>query len=155
MSDQNARQLLEELLKLEGLRNPNAGTGKRQFIRFVVRGDAEMSKMDRSRLASHPLPVQLRDLGRGGIGIVSQHEFEVDSTWRCDFIQHGYSVGQIAVIVRHCRQVRDGVNLVGLQFCMDHGLLALLGVDIQQLHDCDGPNPLGDTAQFLPPAEVA
>ncbi|MCC6581754.1 MAG: hypothetical protein IT440_15080 [Phycisphaeraceae bacterium] len=155
MSDTNAQALLDELTRLEDLRNPNRCEGKRQFQRFVVRGDAEMAKMDRSRIDELPIPVLLRDLGRGGVGFITQIPLEVNSVWRVCFLQHGYTVGQMAVIVRHCRTVREGVHLIGAQFCSESGLLYQMGINPQAVRDGDAPAAITDAGAFLAPSEVA
>jgi len=155
VADANAKKLLEELIQLEGLRNPNHAAGKRQFTRHVVRSEAEFVPMDRRRLEQVPSLVQLRDLGRGGLGIVAPRQFEVDSLWRVNFIQHGLVVGEISALARHCRSVSGGIYLTGFQFCADSGLLSLLGIDQKALMVDESNDVLGDADMFVAPSEVA
>ena len=69
MSTMRPRSLLDELDKLESLREPEKA-GQRQFRRFVVRGEAELHPMNRNRLDPTPLTIQLRDISRGGVGFL-------------------------------------------------------------------------------------
>jgi branched-chain amino acid transport system permease protein len=81
-----------------------------------------------SLIALKALPVLMRDIGRGGIGFVCDRELPVHTTWHVAFLQHNYQIGSIAVAIKHCRQVRPGVHLVGGQFIINSGMLVMLGV---------------------------
>jgi len=146
--------LLADLARLEGIRDPARDTGQRQFQRFVVRGDAELHVMDRHG-DDQPIPIQIRDIGRGGMGFICQQPLDSNSTWRAAFLHRGYVFGQQALIVRHCRQVQAGVYLVGSQFCIESGLMCLLGVDPDAIRDGDSPAGTITPPHFLSPGEVA
>lgn len=160
MAGRRPETLLAELNRLETLRNPGkAGDQQRQFNRFVVRGDAELHPMSRSRLDRSPIEIKIRDVGRGGLGFICHERVEPGSNWRVHFLQHGYVVGQQALIVRHCRPVSEGLYLVGSQFVADTGLLTTLGVDPGAILDGDSleeqPGNDDTAIGFLPPSEVA
>lgn len=132
MAASNPYRLLDVLGQLEKGReatSPNSGIGQRKFTRFVVRGEAELRAMDRIDTDAGSVQVLLRDIGRGGVGFVSQEKLATNSIWRLCFYQHGYMIGHQAVIVKHSREIEPGVYLAGGQFCIESGLLALLGVD--------------------------
>lgn len=156
MGAPNPQSLLAELSALERLRDPSI-TGQRQFQRFVVRGDAELLPMDHSAVDEQPIHVLMRDLGRGGIGFISQKPLEAGSTWHCHFYQRGYVIGRQALIVRHCRQIQDGVFLIGAQFCVETGIMMMLGVNPAAIREGDRPVSVNDTdtAAYLAPGEVA
>lgn len=142
--------LLEELKRLEKLRVPKRST-QRRFQRFRVRADAELHPMDASQYDRTPLEIKLRDIGRGGIGFVCETPLAIGSVWRIDFMQRGYVIGRQAMIVRYCCDVRDGLYLIGAQFCIDTGLLMLLGIDAGTISDEEASHPADD---FLSPNEV-
>jgi hypothetical protein len=123
-------------------------------MRFVVRGDAELHKMECNRLEDYPIQVQLRDLGRGGVGFVSPIALEVNSTWRSEFHQRGYMIGQVCIIVRHCRAVRDGVFLIGSQICLESGMMYLLGINPEAVREGDSPAAMLDGGNFLAPTDI-
>lgn len=157
MLGRRPESLLAELNRLESLRDPAKSGQQRQFKRFPVRGDAELHPMSRSRLDRQPLEVQLRDLGRGGVGFICHQPLPTGSSWRIAFLQHGYVVGEQAVLIRHCHAVSDGLYLVGGQFIADTGLLTILGLDPGAVLDGDGADTPDEppVAGFLPPSEVA
>ena len=141
--------LLDELSKLERLRQCDAGARRRRHPRFIVRGDAQLFEMDRPSSNDPPMMVMLRDLGRGGIGFVADRPQERGCTRRVRFMQRGYGIGEISIIVRHCRQV-DQIHLVGCQICIENGMMFLLGVDPTTIKEGDSTA----AAAYLPPGEV-
>lgn len=146
-----AQSLLAELRKLENLRHPDARTRRRRHPRFVIRGDAELSPMDRTRIGETPLLVMLRDAGRGGIGFVCDQPLETGTIWHLRLLQHGYGVGETPVSIRHCSQINPQVHLIGSQICLDSGLMLLLGVDPTQMRKESDPQ---DVMDFVAPNEV-
>ena len=149
------QSLLAELAKLEHARDNGCGKRQRQYERFIVRGEAELASMDRSRFEQVPISIQLRDIGRGGLGFLCQQELEVGSTWRVAFLRGSYVVGEQGLIIRYNQQIRDGLYLVGGQFCIETGLMSLLGVDTASLRNADSPAQVADPVRFLAPGEVA
>jgi hypothetical protein len=148
-------KLLEELASLESLRVPNVAQRQRAYKRFVTRGDAELFEMEKRGVDSRPLPVLLRDIGRGGIGFICERELPQLSMWRVQFLQHNYAVGEQAIVIKHCREVRRGVHLVGGQVIMPSGLLVQLGVDHAAIHggmDISGTE--SDDGSFVAPEEM-
>jgi len=147
-------RLLDELDRLEDLRNPSHAAGaQRQFARFVVRGDAELHPMNRSKLDATPVEVKLRDIGRGGFGFIAEQPIEPGTSWRCCFLDRGFVVGEQACIVRHCRRVSDHLYLAGAQIVMPSGILVSLGVDPAQLDD-EVADIKCDDDSFMPPTDL-
>lgn len=155
MDSSEPRKLLAELAKLEGLRNPQSEQKLRAYRRFVLRGDAELQDMERGPNSGAPIPILLRDIGRGGVGFISPQQLEVNSTWRIAFLHRGYAIGHQGVVIRHCRQVQPGTYLVGTQFCIETGLLCMLGLDPIDIREGDTPAKSNDPPLFLAPGEVA
>lgn len=154
MSTTRPHVLLGELDRLESLRDPGR-QGLRSFHRFVARGDAELHPMNRNRLDPTPIEIKLRDISRGGLGFICSHPLPAQSFWRVCFLQHGYVVGEQAVVIRHCRQVSEGVYLIGGQFVMDAGLMITLGVPRSAMEE-DGAVISEETEgeAFVSPGEV-
>ena len=149
--------LLSRLNELEALRDPmRSMAAKRQFERFVLRGEAELQPMGRSRLHQGAVTIQMRDLSRGGMGFVCPQPLPLQSQWRVCFFQRGYLVGQQAMVVCHCTSVDSSLYLVGGNFVIDDGLMVLLGIDPAELMgDGASVEPDDDAGSFLPPADVA
>lgn len=146
------KALLAALSKLENLRDPSAGEGKRQFHRFVVRGEAELVNVDHTDTKPITLPVQIRDVGLGGMGFVSQIPLEVGSVWRVNFLQSGHVIGTQPILIRHSRTVNDALHLIGGQFVIETGILCILGVNPSSIRD---GGKIGESSNFVPPSEVA
>ncbi len=159
MSDPDPKQLLAALAKAESLRDSSGpGAGRRQYQRFVIRGEAELYPMDGNRLDKTPVPVVLRDVGRGGVGFVVQNPLPSHSNWRICFVDHGHVINHQAIVVRYAQEMSQGVFLTGAQFCAETGLLCLLGVDpaaIAVSNDVVQETSVDRPAVFLPPSEVA
>lgn len=145
--------LLCELRRLETLRDGQAnGPGQRQFRRHVVRGEARLFPADGRAIDCRPIDVQLRDVARGGLGLLCQQPLAAGSVWRIEFLQHGHAIAEQTVSIRHCREIGGGIYLCGSQFIASAGLLTLLGVPRADIVT-DGPEDEGDA--FCAPAEVA
>lgn len=154
MSTSRPHVLLGELDRLESLRDPGR-QGLRTFRRFVIRGDAELHPMNRNRLDPTPIEIKLRDLSRGGLGFICSQPLPERSSWRVTFLQHGYVVGMQALMIRHSRQVSDGVYLVGGQFVIDSGLMITLGIPRSAMEESSAIGPdEADSEEFLSPGEV-
>ncbi|MEM6756385.1 MAG: hypothetical protein AAF586_04395 [Planctomycetota bacterium] len=138
--------LLDELDRLESLRAPEkTELCKRHFARFVVRGDAELQPMTRSKLDATPIEIKLRDIGRGGFGFIAEQPLEPGTPWRCAFLDRGYAVGEVACVIRHCDRIGGRLYLAGAQIVVPTGLLATLGVDPARIDEPPaGPTDAGD-----------
>jgi len=155
MTTTRPRSLLDELDRLESLRDPDQA-GQRQFHRFIVRGEVQLHPMSRNRLDPTPINVQLRDLSHGGMGFLSPEPLHRSSTWRACFLEHGYVIGEQALMIRHCREVGTSLYLVGGQFIMETGLMIMLGVspgDLKAAH-AEIEDETRHQADYLPPGDV-
>ncbi|MEX0776975.1 MAG: hypothetical protein WD042_14815 [Phycisphaeraceae bacterium] len=149
------RALLAVLAKLENLRDPARCQGLRQYQRWVVRGDATLHQaVDAGGIDRRPLAIQLRDVSWGGLGFVCDRPLHAKSVWRIHFLHQGMTIGHQCMVVRHCRLVRDNLYLLGGQFCIEAGLLSLLGGD--PTAEIDGRQVEANPGSaFLAPGEVA
>lgn len=147
-------RLLDTLNILERRRHParSPDDDQRQFQRYPVRGDAELYPMDQPRLADEVVHIMLRDIGLGGLHMVSDRWLEPGSTWRVCFLVRGYAVAEQGVVIQHCRSVAEGVCYVGGQFIIDAGLMAVLGVELNLLN---GAQAQDDVSLFVAPADAA
>jgi len=160
MSAQPDRSLLGKLHSIEQAQEaPNTDNHPRLFRRYVVRGDALLHPMNRSRLDATPLDIKLRDLSRGGAGFICNQPLALHSTWRLEVLIGGYAVGAQALIVRHVEEVSAGMYLIGTTFVLDTAIMALLGVEptlLEDAEDITGPRlHQDDDDDFVTPAEVA
>ena len=158
MPRNDPRSVLDQLDRLELMKRPTAPEGRRrQFRRYIARGEATLHPISRRSLDRQPIDVQIRDLGRGGVGFVCTQELWGNSAWRIDFLNRGYSIGQQEIVVRHCSKVDDNLYLIGGQFVCASGLLAEFGVPYHEIEDelDELDKSLQNVEAFLPPSEVA
>lgn len=132
MRDESPDELLRALTELEARRQAHPGVDRRAYPRVPTRGEAELLAIDQTR-PKRAVPIQLRDVGWGGFGFISQVALEEGSQWRAIFLQRGQQVAQQVLAVRHSARVGDGLWLVGSQVCVDAGVVALLGLDSARL----------------------
>jgi hypothetical protein len=145
--------LLDELRRLESLRfNRSIPCGQRQFQRHVIRGDATLFPTEGKSLSDGPIEVQLRDVARGGLGFLCQEPLEAGTIWRVEFRYEGMAVADQTLVVRHHREVGEGLYLCGGQFIVSAGLLSLLGVPRR---DINYETVDGEGFAFFAPADVA
>lgn len=128
--------VVRELHRLESMRDPlieESGRSNRQVRRYPVREEAEVFPMSRHRLNDHGIGVHLRDIGRGGVGFLSDRPIASGQDYRIVFHRDGYAVGSAAINVRYSKPVRSGVHLIGATFAAGAGLLTSLGVQPAEL----------------------
>lgn len=157
MAKLDARALLAVLDKQEESGQSDAKITLRQYHRWAVRGEAELYPLNsQERLDHAPTTIQLRDIGLGGMGFVASGPLAIHSLWQVAFSQHGYPMGRQTVIVRSCRKLDQGLYLIGSQFCIEVGLMCMLGIDPGKLrmHAIQQQATAMDEDAFLPPDKI-
>lgn len=144
--------LLDELEKLESLRDDISGHHRRRDLRFVVRGNANLINLNPHRNQNIPTDAMLRDISRGGVGFLTDRSLDVGSVWRMQFIQQNYGIGETDVIIRFTREIEKHVHIVGCQICMQSGLLYLMGVSPPNIDSATMDITPSDT--FVAPEDV-
>lgn len=156
MSHSEARAILAKIDGLETARQPNNTTGSRLYERFALRHEAKLYTMAKGEANQPPSEIVLHDVSRDGVSFFCQDKVVLRSTWRVGFLHQGYPIAQQPIIVRHCRQVGPDLFLAGAQFCIETGLLCLLGVAESNVFAGDWPSSDDvDPGAFVPPSEVA
>lgn len=150
MTRKDPRELLNVLASLENMRRSPAGPSKRQFPRWVVRGEMELHTVG-TQLERQSISAQIRDVSWGGVGFICDRPLPVDSLWRAEIIQHGYIVGTQMLLIRFRKQVDEDLYLIGSQIIADPAVLLTLGVTPSHLQ-----GQADDTsAAFLAPTDLA
>lgn len=122
-------QWLASLNELEARSNPDADRNHRLFKRYPIRAEAELTPMSRNGLSQDSIMVQIRDLGRGGVGFLSEQPLTIHSMWQMTFLTNGYSVASQGIMVRHNSPVQGGAHLIGAGFILGTGTLVAMGID--------------------------
>ncbi|MEO0965725.1 MAG: PilZ domain-containing protein [Planctomycetota bacterium] len=143
--------VIQEIEKLESLQQTNPNEASRRFVRFIIRGDAELRPAGPNRSDTEPLKISLRDVSRGGLGFLAERPIEVGTFWRCGFGDDGLSVGEMSCIVRRCRPVGPNLFLVGADIVVPIGLLMSLGVSPGCLEGLYRDRPADSSPGFCEP----
>jgi len=154
MNATSQSSLLAALDELEQRRSSDSSESKRSFQRFSIRGEADMRAVHGTKVDSAPVRIHLRDVCRAGIGFLVEQRLEPDTRWRIVFETRGYPVVSQSIIVRHTSEVTPGIYLVGGQFCIDDGLMVLLGVDPARLDEGAQDDVDELSAMFMAPTDV-
>ncbi len=133
--------------------SPDQFTRKRQFDRYSLRGEAILQPIHAATVDVKMLRVQLRNISRTGVGFLATEPIPTGTLWRVTFVIRNYAMGQQTVTIRHSRPIADGVFLTGGQFCIEPGLLHIMGIDPDTLSPCDTDEFL-EMEDFLAPGEV-
>ncbi|MCC7146937.1 MAG: hypothetical protein IT443_10875 [Phycisphaeraceae bacterium] len=152
MRDQ-ARALITALNTLEAKRSQSPAICRRNFRRHVVRAEGLLYPMSVRTESGEPLPIQIRDVGWGGIGFVCSLAVPPNSRWRPCIVRHGQVLAEQPIAVRHSQLVQDDVYLVGGQYCAEGSLLYLLGVELADMADSLNEAEMME-GQFLPPDQA-
>ena len=138
------------------LRDANTPTGMRRYERYEVRCEAELQVMDDDHADHTPIKVAVHEISRGGVAVICQRHLVLHSTWRLCFLHDGHVISQQPVIVRHCMKFDEDWFFVGAQFCIETGLMCLLGVSSTDIFSGDMPGQDDtDPEAFMAPGEVA
>lgn len=128
-------------------------TGKRQFVRRSLRGEAILQTLEDASVEVRTMRVQLRDISQTGIGFLASEPVEPGTVWRVSFVVRNFVVGQQTITVRHSRPIAAGVHFCGGQFCIEPGLLHMMGIDPDSLSEGDSKEFV-EGESFLPPGET-
>jgi hypothetical protein len=154
MTDHNAAALLAQLAALGKTRPSEVPHERRQYRRFEVRAEADLYPMDRRAPHSHPVAALIRDIGQCGAGLIATADLPLDSTWRMAVLNRQLVIAQLPIIIRHSRKLGDAAWLINTQFCIESGLLSMLGINPTAI--CEGhlPGPEELQGEFLAPDEL-
>ncbi len=155
MSRPTPRELIDELDRLEAMRDPSQATkSQRMFDRQNVRTLGQLQAISRNRLQRTAPEVQIRDCSLGGLGFVTSEPADVGSVWSILLYQDGFVVTETVVIVRHCSRVGPGLYLCGAQFCAAPGLMSLMGCHEQFMRSQYNSDHGTELGAFLSPEDL-
>ncbi|MEM6393127.1 MAG: PilZ domain-containing protein [Planctomycetota bacterium] len=154
----NPDEILARLDHLEGQTQADDMQTRRSFRRHPIRAEARLHPVNRLVTEDAVEDIQLRDVGRGGIGFLCKHPLPLNSLYRVDLLNQGYTLSSLEVLVRHVHALSDGLYRIGATFVIQSSLLLELGVSRDSLEGDivhEGSQDEIDGDDFLPPCEVA
>ena len=152
MTPNTSTNLQAALRRLESWQSEPPAAGQRRFARFPARGEAALWPGAAAEAGRTPM-AHIRDVSRGGVGILSTQPAEPGRFWQLQLRDGKVTIATIPGFCRFCRQVLPGAYLIGVAFGTDASVLLSLGVSATDLAERDAsedePRVEGD---FLDPA---
>jgi hypothetical protein len=152
--------LQEMLRKLESWQADSACVGQRRFHRYPVRGLAQLSPGAPSCADSPAVSVHIRDISRGGIGVLSSQPARNGQHWLVQVTDDRVTLTTQPGFCRYCRAVSEGAYLIGIEFGVEASILLATGVAAADLalgdrneHRTTGTPASSD--DFVDPAAIA
>ena len=131
-------ELQRTLRELESWQADAACTGHRQFRRYAVRGLALLRPGSPQCADALATPVQIRDISRGGIGVLSSQPATSGQQWLVQITDDRVTLATLPGFCRYCRRVSEDAHLIGIEFAAEASLLLAMGVRAADLAVGDG-----------------
>lgn len=126
-------QIVEVLARLESAPAAKLEPEHRLFTRFPVRAEATLESVEDLSSQRMRIAAMVRNVSRGGVGFVADQPLAMGSIWRVSFERRGREIASQAIAVCFCKQIEEGIYLLGGQFVVEPSLLLMLGVDEAEL----------------------
>ena len=155
MKQKTYRALDEALGKLDQWRSKSAAAKSRRFCRFDAQGEARLWPGSVGDERDHPIVCQIRDISRGGLGVLSPEPAQPGDFWQVQLCTGEVAIATIPGFCRFCRQIVPGAHLIGIEFGIEAGILLSLGVSADDIaRDLATECSKVDHQTFLPPNRV-
>lgn len=135
MKTHGAHRLLKALAALDEKADQSAAKERRVHTRHRVRGQGSLIfdpltevSVDRTGQLVH-----IRDVSRGGFGILCSERVEIGRASRLVCATEGVELCSALVVPTHLAEVLEGVYLVGCMLVMEASVLLALGVTPHEL----------------------
>ena len=152
MHQQDNVDLQAALRQVESWQNESTDSRMRRFPRYPARGEARLCSVTPFAERSDFDVVHVRDISRGGIGVLSGQPVPVGQNWQLQLISQHITMATLPAFCRFCRKVSDGAWLVGLEFGIEASVLLAMGVSPAELiHSDETPEGQSLKGDYLPP----
>lgn len=159
MGTEQTSDLQAALRQLESLQNDSPAGAQRRTKRYPVRGEAHLWTDDSGpghRALSNSIHnAHVRDISRGGIGVLCSQPVAVGHLWQVQLVDSDVTVATIPAFCRFCRQITEGAYLAGMEFGMQASVLMAMGVSAKDLAKGDAEHdgrPLA--GEFVDPGSL-
>jgi hypothetical protein len=131
----------------------NDGNRMRRFPRYPARGEARLCPVAPAGAGQGTFDiVHVRDISRGGIGVLSSQPVAVGASWQLQLFSQRIALATLPAFSRYCREVSDGAWLAGLEFGIEASVLLAMGVTPAELtHADETPEHGALKGECLPP----
>ncbi len=124
---------------------------RRQFRRFNARSAAVLAAdpLSMTRAGAETFGVQVRDVARGGVGLLCPDGIELRRVYRLTCVQEGVELFALPVVPRHARRIDAGIWLVGAVAVSDAASMMALGVPARDIRMSEDGSDFGP-GEFSP-----
>lgn len=151
--DRHIERLRAALNAVDGWQDDESDPRQRRFRRFAVRAEAKLCPGDPTS-SSHAIRVHVRDISRGGMGVLSDEPAVPGTHWRIELADGSTSIASLNGFCRYCRPITDHAYLIGIEFGIEGGILMALGVSSIELAQSDRLEAAHETAEFVSPESL-
>lgn len=117
---------------------------RRTFPRFTIQGRARIHPaLQKANDPSKSFDIYLRNIGRSGIGFVTNQNLPLHTLWTISFLQAEYVVAEQSVQIRRAHQIEKDVYFYGARFTVNEGLMSLLGIQSKDITRAGTDDPRG------------
>jgi hypothetical protein len=156
MSAHRVMNLQAALRTLEEMKPDEEAAKLRRFARFTSRGEARLWPGQPCNNPGGVSTVHIRDISRGGIGVLSSSCATVGTPWQVQMGDLDVVIATIPGFCRHCSKIMEGAYFIGIQFGIDTSVLLALGVSHKLLASGDMPDTERiEGSEFCSPEEQA
>ena len=139
MDNDRQSRLQEALTVLETWRARNASVKDRRCSRYGVRAEARLLPADARQPVDDAALVFVRDVSRGGAGVLSSQPAEIGTMWQMQFARGPLVLGTMTGTCRYCRSIEDLAWLIGIEFGAPSALMVALGVSADAMAANEAP----------------
>jgi hypothetical protein len=156
MSTPEKVDLQAALRQVESWQGESVCRRLRRFPRYAARGEARLCSAEVHADQTSFDHVHVRDISRGGIGVLMSRPLTVGQCWQIQLIAQRITMATLPAFCRFCRKITDNAWLVGLEFGIEASVLLAMGVNAGELSEADEtPETSTLSGDFLPPDELA
>ena len=165
-------ELQNALRRLDAWQQDSPFSKQRRFRRHPVRGFAHLHPGSPQCADQPPVTANLRDISRGGVGMLCSHKAEMGTHWVVQLTDDRVTLATMPGFCRYCRSLGQELWLIGIEFGAQASILVALGVNAADLASGDrneiitsasnprqldpaSGNPMRRDDEFLDPAAIA
>jgi len=134
MVDRDGMDIQAALRNLDAMQQRNSSlSAKRRFVRYQVRGEARLLPSNGMLETLSPVPVHVRDISRGGAGLLSSVPAQPGHRWQLQLIDSNLVIDTLPAFCRYCRRVSEGAYLIGVEFGLKSSIMLAMGIPAKEL----------------------
>lgn len=137
MTSKNPMDLQSALQRLDAKHGASTLDGQRRFKRFPVRAEVRIWPGEPMTKLPSPVMGQVRDISRGGMGILTNEPVTTGQFRRTQFVDGPLTIATMPAFCRYCQKITESAYLIGVEFGIEASIMLALGVTAKEISDGD------------------